>query len=336
MDREPPPPITVVDPNASAGTADLLDHGRDPWRPTRRQAVLGTAVLLLVGLVAGGVAQWRHVRHERALDRADQRQLRLFTTATCCDVVVDGPVQLLVSVRNDGPDVARLQRVRLPGNADWVPDNDLLLVPGATADLPVPLRSGCEGSAGRSTGNTVLLDLLLLHGSRAHRTVTMDELTKVQVAQGIRGACAKGVPNEAFTADITRSRVRGRSLVVDLLLSNRSVLPLTVRDPSPSPGLVVTGLATPLSLPPQSRPETEPAQVAITLVVTVGDCSAFRRDQDQAEPSDPHLDVTLVGPYETVPFTLGFNSENDGFPDSEVYATRALRSWCGLRSRLPA
>jgi hypothetical protein len=33
-----------------------------------------------------------------------------------------------------------------------------------------------------------------------------------------------------------------------------------------------------------------------------------------------------------MPFTLGFNSENDGVLASEANATRALRSWCGLRT----
>jgi hypothetical protein len=327
-----PPPITIVDPNSPTGTTDLLDSGRDPWRPTRRQVVVTAVLLMLVGLVAGGVAQWRHVRHERALDRADHRQLRLLTTATCCDLVADSPLRLLVGVRNDGPDVVVLERVRFAGIAEWVPDSALLLVPGTQSDVPLPLRGGCDGPAGRSTGNRVLLDLLLLHGSRVHRTVTLDEPTAQQVAQQIRGACGKGAPNEALAVDIIRSRVSGRSLVIDLLLANQSVLPLTVRDASPSPGLVVRGLPTPLSLSPLPRPEAGTQQLPLTLVVTVADCAAFRREQDQPEHSEPRLELTLVGPYETVPFTLGFNSTNDGILDSEVYATRVLRGWCGLRT----
>jgi hypothetical protein len=325
-----PPEVTIVDPSSPAGTADLLDSGRDPWRPSRTQVLVGAVVVLLLGLATGAVAQVRHVRHEHALDRADHRQLRLFTTTTCCDLVADSPLRLLVGVRNDGPDVVALERMRFAGVADWVPDSEVLLVPGATTDLPLPLRSSCAGAAGRGTGNEVLLDLRLVHGSRVHRTVTLDETTKLQVAQEIRSGCRMGVPNEALSADIVRSRVRGRSLVLDLLLSNRSVLPLTVRDPAPTPGLLVTGLTTPLTLPPQPSADAEPPQVQVTLVVTVADCSAFRRDQGQAEFSEPHLELTLAGPYETVPFTLAFNTENNGILASEVYASRVLRGWCGL------
>lgn len=73
------PPVTIASPGAPAGTPELLDHGRDPWRPTRKQVAVVASALSLAGLVAS--AAWLAYSHVHD-KRADRREVKAMALPT--------------------------------------------------------------------------------------------------------------------------------------------------------------------------------------------------------------------------------------------------------------
>ncbi|HUR15361.1 MAG TPA: hypothetical protein VM097_12835 [Mycobacteriales bacterium] len=296
MDAQPPP-VTIVDPNAPAGTADLLDSGRDPWRPSRRQVVVSAFAVLLLGVVGGGLAALRHVRHEQALDRQSVHEVRLVLGVDEPDVGLfpdspAGSVQLNLS--NDGPAMIRVRTVQLD-DGDEVPvttGSDVL--PGAATSVTLTLRNRCTTDAGRAT-HTVTVRLRTSRGQVATRVqrLTSDELLNTHV----REQCGTLKPTEALAPSIVSARTRGAWVDVVLDLRNTSVLPLSVRSLGVPVGLRAELPPLPIVLPPADAPGTTGPSRQVRVRLRVQDCDVFNAGLS-GENGLATLRVRLHGPLE--------------------------------------
>lgn len=117
------PDVTIIDPQAATGPADVLAGGREPWRPTGRQVRLAAVTAVMLLAAAGVVAVVDDRRDERALDRAAVQAVRLAASEFSSDgfVAVDdgtrGPLDgpLPIGLRNDGRFPVRVLSMALDG-----------------------------------------------------------------------------------------------------------------------------------------------------------------------------------------------------------------------------
>lgn len=326
-----PPPITIVDPNAPAGTADLLDHGpeRDPWRPTRTQVVVTGALLALAGLAGGGVAAWRHVQHERALDRQVLRELRINVSVAEPDVGLfpdfpPGSVQL--NVFNDGPSMVRVRTVQLDDREPVPVTTGWDVVPDAATSLTLDLTGSCTANAGRST-HRVTLRLTTSRGQRVTRTLAVNPNEFLNTHE--RQRCGTLTPTEALVATLVSARTQGQWVQADLEVSNTSVLPLSVMAVDVPAGLQARLPALPLVLPPASAPGTTGRTVRVHLELRVRDCDAFNTGLYSSDRSGDPLTVRLHGSLEDATGSLPLQPHQEtGFGVDAPDALLRLMQFC--------
>jgi hypothetical protein len=295
-----PPPITITDPNAPAlTTADLLDTGPDRWQPSPYQKALALLTAAIVALISGGVAAVRHIDHERALDRASVRAVTVYASIDVAPVDPSHEMAepgLVLSVANLGRDTVQLVRVRLDGTALTLPDAGLVLAAGATFTEPLPPAT-CTGTAGRTRTREVTVDVRTPRGQEVGRRILLEGAQLTVSNFRDRAACWTQLPEEAFGVGLSSVTRRGRVVTARLLLSNYSLLDVTVRGVRGLPGLrpVVRGL--PLLVPARADPHHITQDVGLVVVLRAVDCHAFARYLEGAG-DEPALPVDLHGALE--------------------------------------
>lgn len=281
----------------------MLDTGPDPWRPSRRQKLAAIAAVLVAALAAGVVLQVRHERHERDLDAASVRDVLVVAEAQP-DPALDSVDFVLTNLT---PTLLRVERATLePGGARLV--GDAPLVPG------LPVRWGyddarpCTLDLLRQPSDRVVLDLVTPRGVRVSRTVQLTGMAEGFQAHE-RTRCGYATSEEAFTAGVHVTRVR-RGVAVELTLTNRSVLPLTLTSITTPPGMTMSGLTLPLRLPADhlrlaryslSHPAAGPP-VRRRLVLRITDCATFLRDGSLMGRAA--LDGVVQGPTGSAPLVI--------------------------------
>jgi hypothetical protein len=323
-----PPPITIVDPNAPPGTPDLIDSGRDPWRPSRRQAVVGTVVVLLLALVAGLAAQVRHVRHESALDRQSVRGVRLLVNVSEPDLSASGDVpagSVLLNVLNDGRGLVRLRSVRIDSRAEVPVETGSDLIPGALTTVPMPMSGSCAADAGRAQHTLTFR----LRTDRGQAVTTTQPLLDDLVNQHERERCGTQTPIEALASAIVSATRRGRWVDVVLDLRNTSVLPLTVTSLTAPQGLVAQLPPLPVVLAPATAPHGTGPSRQLRLSLQVSSCDAYNTGLMRAEQFETSLAAGLHGRYEDEQFhILLAPSFETGFGLDAPDPQQVLMSFC--------
>lgn len=271
MEREAPP-ITIVDPHAQAGGGELLDV--EPWRPTERQQLLGLAVAIVVLLVGGLITATEQLRRERAAQRAAVAALALEATeAPDTGVVPAGFVR--VALRNGGPDAVRLLTARLvPGG---YPEVTLTrqVAAGAEVTLGFPDTAPCEPLL-TTPPDAVQLRLRTAEGTEVTRELPLSPGAYGDVNRTALERCGYLPAFEAFGFTLIAVDVEGSTVVLEALVFNDSVLPLTLDRLTHAPGLsLTTSRALPLVLPPQPGPGVLANTVPLTLRLRVTSCEVY-------------------------------------------------------------
>jgi hypothetical protein len=333
-----PPPVTIVDPNAPAGTADLLEGGRDPWRSSRKQLASGAMLVLVVALLSAAGGWVHHVaqvgadhRRLRALAAAEVAHVQLVLSASCCTVDSSSSQERLVlSVGNAGPDRVRLQSVDYGGVRSWVPgpEGELGLFPGMTVDLPVRYGMPCGPRAGRMAPSTMALHVQLPRGGRWVGTTTVDREGLSQVETAVRLRCGMQTPTEAVYADGVQARFEGRTIVMTYDVRNTSRTAMAVTAVLGNAGLRVTAEHMPLRLPPGGQNAVRGER--LTVRVGIGDCRPFRAYQSQPSHEAAHLLLTVRGPSETQDVIAELIIPVQSSLNVMVDAQSLLRRWCSL------
>jgi hypothetical protein len=283
-----PPPVTIVDPNAPAGTADLLDSGRDPWRPTRATLLTGAVAVLVLGIVGAGLAQLRHVqaqhaaaRHERDLDRAAVAAVALTVGVVEPESVLDGPgpPPLQVTVTNVGTDTIHLTGLTLEDVA--VPVDIGGDLPGGVANgFDLPVRIACSPRAGRDISRTVTVSLTTDRGDPVTQEVPLSQEGNEVLNESDRRRCGTLRPAEALVTGISLARRSGGWVLADLTVTNQSVLPLTLSELTFPDGLELQVTGLPAVLPPQRAVDEPGTERTLHLRVRVQSCAAWDRALD--------------------------------------------------------
>jgi hypothetical protein len=325
-----PPRITITNPNAPAGTPDLLDHGRDPWRPSRRQVAVTAVVLLLLSLVGAGVAELRHVRHEHALDRQALREVRLTLGVDEPDAGLSPdipPWSVQLNVLNHGPAMVHVRTVQLDDGPQLPVTTGSDVLPGAVTQVIVTLSGSCNPDTGRAT-HDVTVRLTTGRGQAVTRVQHLgsDELLNTRE----RARCGTLTPDEALAWSVPSSRTRGAWVEVVYDLRNTSVLPVTVTSISFPAGLDARLPALPLALAPADAPGTTGPSRRVHVQLRVHDCQAFNTGLSDVEGFTAVLGLHLHGPLEDATWQLPLQpSEEDTFgvvspPDPQL----ALMGFC--------
>jgi hypothetical protein len=309
-----PPPITITDPNAQPYGGDVLGDDHDPWRPSRKQALLTAAVLVLAGVLAGGVAWDRHASHERALDREAVAQVSVSIQGV--DLDADG--KPTVNVVNDGPDALRVQKAQLllPGYRELdlnraMPrfDIETFVVSNGLPCTPRLLQPWPNGD--------LRLVLTTHRGQRIVRVLPLPPDAADLLHVAARDRCGYEATEDALTHDVLRIRAVGHDLELTYRLGNRSVLPLAMTSIGTYPGLALTGIQVPLTVPPASAAGSAPELVTVTIRVHVRDCRAFLDTFHANRDPVIVIDATVQGPTgSTVLGLFALNSYDDGLSTS--------------------
>jgi hypothetical protein len=320
-----PPPITITDPRAPTGTADLLDTGPDRWHPSPDQKLLALLVASVVALISGGVAAIRHIDHERALDRASVRAVSVYATI---DLAPFDPSHeraepaVALSVGNLGAEAVRLLRVRVDGAALPLPAAGLVLAAGAAFTHAVPPGT-CTGTAGRAHSREVTVDVRTERGQQVRRRIVLEGALLTESNQRERARCRTQLPEEAFGIGLASATRRGRVVTARLLLANYSTLDITVRAVRGLPGLepVVQGL--PLLLPAQRDANHIGDDLELVVVLRAVDCHAFARFM-AGFGEDPGLPVDLHGELEDGVGQIPLFLSREGGPGVDLLSTLAF------------
>jgi hypothetical protein len=328
VDREPPP-ITIVDPHAAPGTADLLDSGRDPWRPTRANLLAGAVALLLLGLLGAGVAQVRHVqaqhaaaRHERDLDRAAVAAVALTVGVVEPGYFYDGPgtPPLQVTVTNVGTDTVHLTGLTLEGS-DVPVDVGGDLPAGVANGFDLPVRITCSPRAGRDIARTVTVSLTTDRGDPVTQELPLSQDGNEVLNESDRRRCGTLRPAEALVTGVSLARRSGGWVLADLTVTNQSVLPLTLSALTFPDGLEVRVAGLPAVLPPQRALDEPGTERTLHLRVRVTSCAAWDRAVDPVAVS-----AVLDGQFERETTDVQVYVEGEGTINPGVFTL--LRKQC--------
>lgn len=326
-----PPPITIVDPNALPGAADLLDSGRDPWRPSARQRLAITATVLAVAVAIGAVAQVRHVRHEHALDAAAARDVGFSLD--------DGGGVMLT---DDEPVVTLQSAGRLPVTVLGV----TLAWPGySEVQVSVPLAAygstqitltsagSCRTQLYTDQPRRLRVRARTSRGDTVTRTLALPDDVADALGRAERFRCGFLRPSDALLAEVSAAAVRGSAVALTIGVRNGGIAPLTLSRLAFLPGVSVA-VRLPLTLPP-GGPDAQTVPLPVTL--RVSDCGLFAASL--ADPQDrlsPYaLVATVSNPYlhdtdpSWIPITSLFQLGNGGGPEDGL--NRELARTCPSR-----
>jgi len=290
-----PPPVTIVDPNAQTGTADVLSSGRDPWRPSRRQAQVIGVVVAVAAIAAGSAAVARHRQVEAAKDRAAVRGLILHPAIPGPQLTqtADGDAPPPIAVRNDGRLPVRLLGARL-GPANPRVALDVTLIPAGITQFDLPDTRPCTPAIVTAPITEILLDVRTARGTQAQRSMRLADLVLQDLNRTARTRCGYQVPGEALMM-FTYPSLLGRTVRVELSLSNASVLPLTLDGLAVPDGTRLLGFPGPVHLLPASAPGEQGKHVSLFVTIERTSCAQLL---DALNNGAPRLVVSVHGPYE--------------------------------------
>ncbi len=266
-----------MNPNSPAGTPDLLAHGRDPWRPSRRQVVVTAAVLLVVGIgatVAALVVQ--RARVERAEREAVRALAFTFSGELFQGPTEEGSVQL--ELINTGPFGATVDDVRLeaPGFAT-VKVSEAISSFGLVT-VAVPTTSPCDPRLYSIRPDNLLVRAHTARGTTVTVRTPFGRETAEEIWRRVRATCRFQLPEEALSGSIAASSLKGRTLTLRFELSNGAALPLVIDAvTTAADGLALSARGLPLTIPAGSGNYEIFGHRSLTLTLRVTDCAALRR-----------------------------------------------------------
>lgn len=284
MDPERPP-VTLTD-----YSVDLLQGGRDPWRPSRRQLrVAAVALAVLAGLGAGtayGVDGWRERQAERDVLRSVALEVQepapwQADGAFRLDLHSRGPHPLhVLDLRVDGPGFPAVVVGRPLGSFGWLP-----------VQLGVPT---CDLALYTTTARTLLVGIETERGSRRTFGVPLGDVGS-SLVQRWRERCGFGPPDQAFRPELVSARVRDAALVLVYEIRNDGRFPLTLQAVSGPRGVALTMSPSSLTVPVGEHPRR------LTVTLRVVSCRAFStqlvEERDLGVDVARDLQVALRHPY---------------------------------------
>jgi hypothetical protein len=284
VDREPPP-ISIVDPNAPSGTADLLDSGRDPWRPSRRQVVLTVTAVLVLALVAGAVALL--VLNVQA-QRADRRAVRALSFELGGDVEAqpDNGLSISLELRNLTRYPYTVVDVRLDGPGFGTATLGTRLAPRASAFLDLPTSSACDASLYVRGPRAAVVRARTARGTLVTGRVPLDRATADDAWPRFRRSCHYLLPDEALGASASGFSFEGRTLTVRYGLENAAAVPLTIDRLTTADGVELISDDLPLTIPAGTGDYQGFGHRTLTVRLRVVDCSALRQVLARAAGGD--------------------------------------------------
>jgi hypothetical protein len=277
---EDPPRVTVIDPRApgrpvsvwAIGPRDVLEGGRDPWEPTTRQR-RSTRVVTALGMVL--VVAWfgvDQVRSDRAAARAAESAVQLW--AEGLDTQQPGVVRL--ALRNQGPAAVQVVQATLnqPG---YGLARGTTVAPSSATTLTFPDAAACGTHLLRRPVDEVRVTLRTSVGSLVRRDITLGPSAFRVVNAPAWRRCGYLPMEDALRFELLPVRETADGVVLHALVSNTSVLPLTLRELMPGAGLALsTTPALPVTLAPRPYAEGPDTLVGLGIRVTVRDCATLR------------------------------------------------------------
>ena len=271
------PKVTVTDPSRPGGPADVVVSGdeREPWRASRRQKALLAGAVVVALLVAAAVQVVRHQREQTRLDAQSLKQVAVVvTTGEDRDTG-----STLVSLRNDGRGPVHVDalRIDLPGLSEIRLDKDL--IEAQILPIAVPDRVTCSQrvlDTQREVSGQV--SVRTTRGVRASLPVTLGFDAVGLLLARAQDRCHLYPLAGALQVTTGDARRVGRTLEVDLGLSNIGLRPLTVTGLTMPDGFTVrVDKAFPIAIPAavyfgqdQRSLDDDPS---LHLVIGVSDCA---------------------------------------------------------------
>jgi hypothetical protein len=316
-----------VDPNNPTGTPDLLHNGRDPWRPSRRQAAITSLGVVVIALITSGTVWVRHVRHEHALDQAAIRAVRVVVGGTDPSGLTPGePAEgPALNLLNTGRSLVTVLSVRLDGGPLTPVEIGGSLAPQTSTSLLVAKPGACTPRTGRVHPRKVTLEMVTARGTRFNRTQVVADDQVINGSERFR--CGTLTPTEALASSIVSAISRGGWVDVIIDLRDTSVLPVTVRTLAAPAGLQMVLPHLPLLLPPAAAPQSTGPSRQVHLRLRVTDCDAFNSALQRTFPG--FMELRLHGAYEDEVAKVSLEpSQETGFGVDAPDAQLELMKFC--------
>lgn len=279
-----PPPITIVNPNAPTGTADLLDSGSDRWRPTGRQKLLVAMAALIVALIAAGVAEIQHVHHERALDAAAIKDVSL-AVHTPADYYGDDQLLLL----NGGTLPVRVVSVALVGDGYAERQQDVAVTSGTNGQVQLSTSKNCRVAMYTEQAEQVRVRVRTARGDLVSRVLPLPSDLADGIGRTERDRCGFLRPGEALGSNVVSTERRGRDVVVTLDVHNAGRESLTITRLDSSPGLAAS-VHLPVALPARAFWTGQSRSTRLVITLRITDCVAYA-----GAGTNPEFDSGFMG-----------------------------------------
>jgi hypothetical protein len=319
----PPPLVTISDPRRPGVPTDVVagGHDRDPWRPSRRQLQVLTAVVVTGALVAGTSAHVQQRRREQARDRAALAAADVALTTSFQEDREPPAGTVTVGVRNDGPTALRVLSLRFGDPAYQDVRLDLDLPRYAIKPVDVPFATTCPQQPPRSAPKQGTVRIHGPGGGERDIVVTLLGDVRATLLGGLQEACGLFPPEDSVGLQADQPVTRGRVTTVTIQATVRGVQPVVLTALDPPPGFAATvSPALPLQLPAGTL-TGPPSTTPLTVTLTVTDCeqAVGQRVDDGFVPfADVHvrsLDGRDRGTVPLLLFDQGTDLANDALGD---------------------
>lgn len=279
------PEVTIVDPNAPSGTTDLLSSGRDPWRPSRRQVLLATSVVVLLAALLGVVAlALRHVQAVRN-DRKAVRSLSFQASSQLDQTSPDLPslpVELLDT--SDYPATVLDVRFDAPGFAEVTLGSSVAAHLRLFFDMPKD--SACDDSLYAGAPSALVVHARTARGTPVTRRVPLDREVRDSIWPLLRAKCHFLLPEDSLNNLITAVSREGSTFVLRYRLENAAALPLVLDRITAAAGVEVAAQRMPVTVPAGSGDYVTFGHASLVLRLRVTDCRALRDEVTRSAGGD--------------------------------------------------
>lgn len=297
QNEHPPPPITIRDPNGGVPTTDVLaaGDGRDPWRPTLRQATVLLVAVLVVAVASVLVLLIN--QHSRAV-AADRKELASISLKQAKDdssgVTSNDKIALLLA--NDGPSALQVLSAHVDREGYQDQKVSATLIGGAAGTIEISPLGGCppEGALPASPSG-VVVTVMTARGQRTTVRVSVrDSFFAESYAQAIRERCGAFPVQESFIARVLDVKLEGGSVSGRMLLRNRSRVAHTLSSLTVGEGFRLDlGRFPPIEVPPG------PSSLDVDVPFTIKVSSCKLTKTHMTAGSDPERavnDYSYMGP----------------------------------------
>jgi hypothetical protein len=273
----PRPEVTIVDPSAPTTPADVLTGGREPWRPTRRQARL--AAVVTVAVAALGITGWlvADLLRDRAADRALVRAMAFTVSETDTALFLSSDLAPTLEILSRTPGSVRILDVRVdaPGFPVLAVDEPV----GHFGNVTVPLdrEASCSPALYTATVTHLLVRAATPRGAIATLKVALSDGVGEAAAYRARMHCGYLTPEEGLALDLSRAVLRDGVLTLTYRVSNQATLPVVVDGVrAAAEGLVASLASAARTIPAGGGPGQAPGEGSLVVRVRVSDCAALR------------------------------------------------------------